>query len=245
MADVFSGEIDFNSDLQPGDRFRVLVERQTREGTPLGLRADPRGRVPQRRPHAEGHSVHARRRLAGLLRRARPIAEALLPEVAVEVRAADHVALLELEETPDPRLRPRAQRRRLSRADRRAGRIGGAGRGDDGGMDGGWRPDREGAAPERLRDRIPAPVVDCRPRRRAHVAGRPRRPRRQDRPRHRAPSPLRPEEERPLREPDRRAPQHAARRTGAGRVCERVRVRARSLLHAALTGPQLLRAANE
>jgi murein DD-endopeptidase MepM/ murein hydrolase activator NlpD len=32
MADVFSGEIDFNSDLQPGDRFRVLVERHTREG---------------------------------------------------------------------------------------------------------------------------------------------------------------------------------------------------------------------
>ncbi len=32
MADVFSGEIDFNADLQPGDRFRVLVERQTREG---------------------------------------------------------------------------------------------------------------------------------------------------------------------------------------------------------------------
>ena len=32
MADVFSGEIDFNSDLQPGDRFRVLVERHTRDG---------------------------------------------------------------------------------------------------------------------------------------------------------------------------------------------------------------------
>ena len=32
MADVFSGEIDFNSDLQPGDRFRVLVERHMREG---------------------------------------------------------------------------------------------------------------------------------------------------------------------------------------------------------------------
>lgn len=32
LADVFSGEIDFNSDLQPGDRFRVLVDRQTREG---------------------------------------------------------------------------------------------------------------------------------------------------------------------------------------------------------------------
>ncbi len=32
FADVFSGDVDFNADLQPGDRFRVLVERQTREG---------------------------------------------------------------------------------------------------------------------------------------------------------------------------------------------------------------------
>jgi murein DD-endopeptidase MepM/ murein hydrolase activator NlpD len=36
LADVFSGEIDFNSDLQPGDHFRVLVERQTREGALAG-----------------------------------------------------------------------------------------------------------------------------------------------------------------------------------------------------------------
>lgn len=36
MADVFSGEIDFNSDLQPGDRFRVLVERHLRDGRLLG-----------------------------------------------------------------------------------------------------------------------------------------------------------------------------------------------------------------
>lgn len=31
MADIFSGELDFNSDLQPGDAFRLLVEKQTRE----------------------------------------------------------------------------------------------------------------------------------------------------------------------------------------------------------------------
>ena len=36
LADVYSGEIDFNSDLQPGDRFRVLVERQTRDGRLVG-----------------------------------------------------------------------------------------------------------------------------------------------------------------------------------------------------------------
>jgi murein DD-endopeptidase MepM/ murein hydrolase activator NlpD len=39
MADVFSGEIDFNSDLQPGDKFRVLVERFTREGNMSGYGA--------------------------------------------------------------------------------------------------------------------------------------------------------------------------------------------------------------
>jgi murein DD-endopeptidase MepM/ murein hydrolase activator NlpD len=31
MADIFSGEMDFNADLQPGDTFRLLVEKQTRE----------------------------------------------------------------------------------------------------------------------------------------------------------------------------------------------------------------------
>lgn len=39
MAEVFSGEIDFNSDLRPGDRFRVLVERHTREGKLSGYGA--------------------------------------------------------------------------------------------------------------------------------------------------------------------------------------------------------------
>lgn len=32
LADVFAGQIDFNSDLQPGDSFEVLFEKSTREG---------------------------------------------------------------------------------------------------------------------------------------------------------------------------------------------------------------------
>jgi murein DD-endopeptidase MepM/ murein hydrolase activator NlpD len=36
LADVFSGEMDFNSDLQPGDTFRLLVERATREDGGFG-----------------------------------------------------------------------------------------------------------------------------------------------------------------------------------------------------------------
>jgi murein DD-endopeptidase MepM/ murein hydrolase activator NlpD len=36
LADVFSGEMDFNSDLQPGDTFRLIVERATREDGAFG-----------------------------------------------------------------------------------------------------------------------------------------------------------------------------------------------------------------
>lgn len=32
LADIFSGQVDFNSDLQPGDRFKVLFEKSTRDG---------------------------------------------------------------------------------------------------------------------------------------------------------------------------------------------------------------------
>jgi murein DD-endopeptidase MepM/ murein hydrolase activator NlpD len=39
LADVFGGEIDFNSDLQPGDNFEVLFEKSTREGQFAGYGA--------------------------------------------------------------------------------------------------------------------------------------------------------------------------------------------------------------
>jgi hypothetical protein len=39
MADVFSGELDFSSELQPGDEFRLVIERKTREGAFAGYGA--------------------------------------------------------------------------------------------------------------------------------------------------------------------------------------------------------------
>lgn len=39
LAEVFGGEIDFNSDLQPGDRIDVLFERYTRDDKPVGYGA--------------------------------------------------------------------------------------------------------------------------------------------------------------------------------------------------------------
>lgn len=32
LADIFSGQVDFNNDLQPGDSFKVLFEKSTRDG---------------------------------------------------------------------------------------------------------------------------------------------------------------------------------------------------------------------
>jgi murein DD-endopeptidase MepM/ murein hydrolase activator NlpD len=39
MADIFSGELDFSSELQPGDSFRLVLERQMREGAFAGYGA--------------------------------------------------------------------------------------------------------------------------------------------------------------------------------------------------------------
>jgi hypothetical protein len=36
IADVFSGSIDFESDLQPGDNFEAVFEKATREGAFAG-----------------------------------------------------------------------------------------------------------------------------------------------------------------------------------------------------------------
>jgi len=36
LADVFGGQIDFNSDLQPGDRFEMLFEKEFRDGEFVG-----------------------------------------------------------------------------------------------------------------------------------------------------------------------------------------------------------------
>ena len=36
LADIFSGEVDFNNDLQPGDRFELLTEKAVRDGRLVG-----------------------------------------------------------------------------------------------------------------------------------------------------------------------------------------------------------------
>ena len=40
MAEIFAGEIDFNTELQPGDRYAMAFERLEREGRPIIVRRD-------------------------------------------------------------------------------------------------------------------------------------------------------------------------------------------------------------
>ena len=43
LADIFSGEVDFNNDLQPGDRFELLTEKAVRDGRLVGYGQHHRG----------------------------------------------------------------------------------------------------------------------------------------------------------------------------------------------------------
>jgi murein DD-endopeptidase MepM/ murein hydrolase activator NlpD len=54
LAEVFSGQLDFNSDLQPGDSFEVVVEKSTREGRFAGY-----GAIIGARFTNEGQAHHA------------------------------------------------------------------------------------------------------------------------------------------------------------------------------------------
>jgi hypothetical protein len=54
MAEIFAGEIDFNTDLQPGDRYSVTVERFRREGRPNSY-----GVVTAARFENDGRVLHA------------------------------------------------------------------------------------------------------------------------------------------------------------------------------------------
>ena len=54
MAEIFAAEIDFNSDLQPGDRYAVTFERFTREGRPASY-----GVINAARFENDGRVLHA------------------------------------------------------------------------------------------------------------------------------------------------------------------------------------------
>ena len=93
MADVFSGEIDFNNDLRRGDRFEVPVREVLSRERVCRLWRRRRCGVPQRRTPGSGISFPSPgRRRRAVLRPGRTVGQATVLAVAVPFRAAHHVS---------------------------------------------------------------------------------------------------------------------------------------------------------
>ena len=123
LAELFSGQIDFENDLQPGDSFEVLFETTTYQGAVRRVRRDPRRAIHERRQGAPGLSLGATRttQKAGLLRRAGTLAAAVRAGLAAPVHAARDVGVLAPPPAPGLPHRQGSPRRRLRGADRHAG----------------------------------------------------------------------------------------------------------------------------
>ena len=95
IAEIFGGQIDFESDLQPGRHVRGAVREVDARGAVRGVRRDPRRAVHGRRTRAPGVPMdRSGHRQVGVLRRERTLAEAVLPPLAAAVRAPRHVRVL-------------------------------------------------------------------------------------------------------------------------------------------------------
>ena len=159
LADIFSSQIDFESDLQPGDGFEVLVQKSSREGQfagygpILGARfsADGREHEAFRWSNPEtaraGYYDAAGRSLKRFMLRTPLKFEPRITSGFTRNRL--HPGLPDLS---------RASRHRLRGAGRRAGRRGLVGGRGVGGLGGRRRQPGSAAPRRRLRDLLSAPV---------------------------------------------------------------------------------------
>ena len=216
LADIFGGEIDFNTELQPGDHFELTVEKQYRDDR----------RFAGYGPILAAEFTNAGRRVRAVRFAPDGGTPGYFDERGVSMKRFFLASPLKFQPVvtsgfsrappaSDPARDPRAPRRRLPRAGRRAGRRRRRRHGRVRGTSGGVGADGASAPRQRLRNRVSAPVVDRRARRRARTAGRPHRARRRDRPRDAAAPRLPPEEERRVRQSGHRASRDAAGRSGA------------------------------
>ena len=160
LAEMFAGQIDFDSDLQPGDTFEVLFEKSTHDGQfagygpILGARFVADGREHQAFRWTDPASAEDR-----VLRRERPLAEALLPALAAQVRAAGHIRLLE-EPPPSRAFAPTARISASTMPRRPAAPVVAVSSGTvvSAGWSGGGGQHGAPPARERLRELLPPPV---------------------------------------------------------------------------------------
>ena len=118
LAELFSGQIDFENDLQPGDSFEVLFETTKYEGAFAGYGAILGARFTNDgKEHQAYRWVHPDTREGRVLRRARAVAEAIRPGLAAAIHAASDLGVFSQPPASGVSDRQGAPRRRLCRAD--------------------------------------------------------------------------------------------------------------------------------
>ena len=214
LADIFGGDIDFTTEVQPGDHFELTVEKQFRDdhqfagyGPILAAEFTNAGRrVRALRFTPEGGSPGYYDERGRSMKRfflASPLKFQPVVTSAFS-RARMHPVLREVRAHLGVDYRAPAGAPVVAVAD---GVVVSAGDERRRG------PHGPPAPRQRLRDRVPASVGDRRARRRARAAGRARRARRIVRARDRPASRLPPQEERRVHQPDHRASGDAAGRS--------------------------------
>ena len=243
LADLFSGDIDFNHDLQQGDSFEVLFEQVLREGARAGY-----GDIIAARFTNSGQTYTAFRYETPVGKPAYYDAEGrslrrffLASPLKFEPRVTSGFSVPP--PSPGPRHPPAASRCRLRRPARRPGRRH---RGRHRRLGGSHRRRRQHhrlASRRRLREPVPAPLGLRlgHARRCPRPAGPGDWPRRLDGPRDRSPSPLRAQAERHARQPGRRAQAPPARRARAPHPSRGLRRGARSAARAVRVGGGVVR----
>ena len=122
LAQVFAGEIDFNNEVQPGDRLALAFERFVREERPTTY-----GVITAAEFHNDGREIRAVRFTPpggepGYFDEFRALAPAVLPAVAFEVRSSDHVTRIRRVASTRCSSAEGAPRRRLRSPDGRPSR---------------------------------------------------------------------------------------------------------------------------
>ena len=218
LAQVFAGEIDFNTEVQPGDRFALAFERFVREERPTTY-----GAITAAEFHNDGREIRAVRFTPpggepGYFDEQGRSLRRFFLRSPLKTRSSDHVTVFVESLSPGapaaegtPRCRLRSPHGRPSH--RCCDRHRGFG-------DVRQRERSDGSHSTRKRIRFVLPASVCfRPRgskRRAGGSGPDHRPGGFDRARHRPASPLRTAEEWSVGRSPSGASQHAARRSGAG-----------------------------
>ena len=118
LADIFSGEVDFNTDLQPGDSFHLITEKAVRDGRFVGYGPVAAAELVNEGRHLVAFRFQPAGAPPGYYDAAGRSLKRFFLRSPLKFDPQHLVRLLPQPPPSDPQHPPRASRRRLPRADR-------------------------------------------------------------------------------------------------------------------------------